>query len=164
MLIRVHEQLDGLPAYEAIWAETWNGWWFIWAFRGLQTVETTEGLVYEGERLGFGLKKERIVVTADFAIEGSEAVWREIGVWVGVERGLCLTVSLCLCNPSIRVTSHRVVACLTINCAIPRHSCSNSGAGLLSGLIRVPQWLVAEAMAGRGLARSEGPEAGADSE
>jgi hypothetical protein len=51
------------------------------------------------------------------------------------------------------------VACLTINCAIPIHSCSNSGAGLLSGLIRVPQWLVAEAMAGRGLARSgEGPK------
>lgn len=28
---------------------------------------------------------------------------------------------------------------LTINCAIPRHNCSNNGAGLLSGLINVPQ-------------------------
>lgn len=35
---------------------------------------------------------------------------------------------------------------LTINCAIPRHSCSSSGAGLLSELISVPQLISAKAM------------------
>lgn len=43
----------------------------------------------------------------------------------------------------------------TISWAIPRHSCSNSGAGLLSGLMRVPQEFAVDDMAGRGLAQSE---------
>jgi hypothetical protein len=95
VLIRVHEQLDGLPAYEAIWAERGNRGWFVGTFWGLQTVETPEGLVYEGESLRFGLEKEWIVVPADLAIERGEAVWSEIGGRVGVERGLFLAVSIC---------------------------------------------------------------------
>lgn len=42
-------------------------------------METSKGLVDERQSLGFGFEKERIVVTADFAIERSEAVWSEIG-------------------------------------------------------------------------------------
>jgi hypothetical protein len=45
----------------------------------LETVETSERLVDEGQSLGFGLEKEWIVITADFAIESGEAVWSEIG-------------------------------------------------------------------------------------
>lgn len=58
-------------------------------------METPEGLVYEGESLRFGVEKEWIVVPADLAIERGEAVWSEIGGWVGVERGLFLAVSIC---------------------------------------------------------------------
>lgn len=56
---------------------------------------------------------------------------------------------------TLALLSHWTKAALTISCAIPRHSCSNSGAGLLSGLIRVPQWVAAEGMAGLGLALCE---------
>jgi hypothetical protein len=43
----------------------------------------------------------------------------------------------------------------TISWAIPKHNCSNSGAGLLSGLIRVPQEFAAGDMARWGLAQLE---------
>lgn len=43
----------------------------------------------------------------------------------------------------------------TISWAIPKHNCSNSGAGLLSGFIKVPQELAADDMAGQGLPQSE---------
>jgi hypothetical protein len=164
VFIRVHEQLNGLPSNEAIWAKRGYCGGFVGTFRRLKTVETSEGLVDEREGLGFGLEKEWIVVTTDLAIERGEAVWSEIASWVRVERGLHRPVSMVsfyprLSKPSISIEA---CACLTINCAMPRHSCSNSGAGLLSGLISVPQWLVAEAMAGRGLARSESEPGGSD--
>lgn len=57
-------------------------------------METSEGLVDEREGLGFGLEEEWIVVTTDLAIEGGEAVWREIASWVRVERGLYRPVSI----------------------------------------------------------------------
>lgn len=94
MLVGVHEQLNGLPADEAIWAKRGNRGWLVGAFRRLKAVETSEGLVDEREGLGFGLEEERIVVTADFAIERGETVWSEIGGWVGVEGGLFLIVSI----------------------------------------------------------------------
>lgn len=43
----------------------------------------------------------------------------------------------------------------TISWAIPRHNCSNNGAGLLSGFIKVPQELAADDMAEEGLSQSE---------
>lgn len=56
--------------------------------RRLKTVKTSKGLVDERQSLGFGLEKERIVVTADFAIKRGEAVWSEIGRGIRVEREL----------------------------------------------------------------------------
>lgn len=113
-------------------------------------METPERLVNKGQRLGLGLEEEWVIVAADFAVECCQSFWCEVCGTVVVKGRLDSSqFNLAFIDRGL----------LTIICAIPRHSCSNSGAGLLSGLIRVPQWLAAEDMAGLGLALFEGGHA-----
>lgn len=135
MLVWVEQDLNRLPTHEANGQQRRNAGRFEGVRRRLQTVEATEFLIDERERAVRCLEEQGVIVTARLPVERCQLCRRQ--VWPRVRWFKVGGLYRSVLGLALRQgTNHDVH---TMTCAIPRHSCSSNGVGLLSGLIRLLQ-------------------------
>lgn len=88
MLIRVQQDLNCLPSHEATRQQCGERRALKGVVGRLKTVKAAQRLVNKGEGTWLCLQEQSIVIAADFVVEGSQSLRREIGCSAVVEGDL----------------------------------------------------------------------------